>query len=117
MGQFSYKNTNTPNRHISSFGNFLQIIKKDLLTAFIMSTVAEKIVPKLKAEEEEEEELVDPQVEIKERCTTEYCQKYVDKLEECNSRVQGKSKTTETCYEGVLDFYHCMDHHASPETF
>ena len=79
----------------------------------------EKIVPKVKAEEEEdeedEEELVDPAVAIKEACGEEHCAKYKARLDECNDRVQSKSKTSETCFEEILDFYHCVDHCAAPK--
>ena len=81
----------------------------------------EKIVPKVKAEEEEdeeeEEELVDPAVALKEACGEEHCSKYKARLDECNDRVASKSKTAETCFEEILDFYHCVDHCASPQIF
>jgi hypothetical protein len=43
-----------------------------------MEKVVEKIVPRVKAEEEEEDEpeLVDPAVEIKAHCAEEHCSKY-----------------------------------------
>merc|ERR1711944_325327 len=99
---------------------FFLISQKEPLPT-IMS-VTDKLIPKVRAEEEEEEEeeeedLVDPAEEIKANCSSEKCQKYMDKLEECANRVQSKSKTTETCYEEILDFYHCVDHCASPQTF
>merc|ERR1719510_480893 len=34
----------------------------------------------------------------------------MDRLQSCNDRVNSKEQTTETCYEEILDFYHCMDH-------
>lgn len=79
----------------------------------------EKIVPKVKAEDEEEEEedLIDPAVEIKEKCADNNCTAYRDKLSECNDRVNGKNKTTETCWEEIVDFYHCVDHCAAPQIF
>ena len=39
------------------------------------------------------------------------------RLEECNERVNSKTKTTETCMEEVIDFYHCVDHCAGPKIF
>ena len=32
-------------------------------------------------------------------------------------QVQSKNKTTETCFEEILDFYHCVDHCAANEIF
>ncbi len=84
-----------------------------------MEKVVEKIVPRVKAEEEEEDEpeLVDPAVEIKAHCAEEHCSKYKARLDECNDRVNSKTKTTETCLEEVMDFYHCVDHCAGPKIF
>jgi ubiquinol-cytochrome c reductase subunit 6 len=39
------------------------------------------------------------------------------RLDECNERVMSKTKTSETCFEEVLDFYHCVDHCAAPQIF
>merc|ERR1712177_74795 len=76
-----------------------------------------KIVPKLKADDgdEEEEELVDPADEIKASCESKNCQKYRDRYEECNARVNSKKNTEETCLEEVIDLFHCVDHCASPK--
>ena len=85
-----------------------------------MSWLLEKIIPSVKAEEEEEEEeedLVDPGQVIKEECTDGQCAKYKEKLDSCSSRVTSKSQTTETCFEEILDFYHCMDHCAVKDMF
>jgi len=68
-------------------------------------------------EEEDEEDLVDPAEAIKENCTSAHCQSLKDRLETCTDRVKSKTKTTETCYEEILDFYHCMDHCAGKEIF
>merc|ERR1740139_247257 len=73
--------------------------------------------PPEEEEEEEEEDLIDPAEAIKENCGTTACTKYKGRLEECNARVEGKSKTTETCFEEILDFYHCVDHCAADEIF
>jgi len=81
---------------------------------------SEEAPPEEEAEEEEEEEeedLIDPAEAIKENCGTSHCTKYKARLEECNARVEGKSKTTETCFEEILDFYHCVDHCAADEIF
>ena len=89
-------------------------------------SVTDKLIPKVRAEEEDEEEdeddededeLVDPADKIKEECKTSHCQSYVNKLEACNDRVNSKPDTEETCYEEILDFYHCLDHCASKQIF
>jgi len=84
--------------------------------------VAAKIIDRLTVkaddeEEEEEEDLIDPATEIKEKCADNHCEKYKARLDECNERVTSKSKTSETCFEEILDFYHCVDHCASQEIF
>lgn len=68
--------------------------------------------------EEEEEELVDPQetLRIKYR-ESDDCKKHLVKLETCNERVGSRSKTAETCWEEVLDLYHCVDHHVAHHLF
>merc|ERR1719295_1220806 len=68
-------------------------------------------------EEEEGEDLVDPATVIKEKCAETDCTKYKERLDECNTRVQSKNKTTETCFEEILDFYHCVDHCAADKIF
>ena len=35
---------------------------------------------------------------------------YFAKLEECNSRVESRSKTTEQCNEELYDYIHKVDH-------
>ncbi|GFR66103.1 cytochrome b-c1 complex subunit 6 [Elysia marginata] len=70
------------------------------------------------AEEEEEEELVDPQDELKEKCSEKKeCVSLKEKLDECNARVEGRSKTAETCTEEIIDFMHCVDHCVSKTLF
>ena len=71
----------------------------------------------LQEEEEEEEDLVDPASLIKEACAESHCTSMKSRLDECNDRVNGKNKTTETCFEEILDFYHCVDHCAAPSVF
>ena len=82
-------------------------------------SLVEKIVPKVRAEDEEEEEedLVDPGQLIKDQCAEDHCTAYKARLDACNDRVSSKSKTAETCLEEILDFYHCVDHCASKEMF
>merc|ERR1719216_454230 len=86
--------------------------------------VVDKFIPSVKAEEEDEpeededeEDLVDPAVEIKEKCSEDHCSKYKNRLDECNDRVTSKNNTTETCFEEILDFYHCVDHCAADKIF
>ncbi len=84
-------------------------------------SLGDKIVPKVKAEEEDEEEeedVVDPAEAVKESCAaTDKCSKYKARLDECNDRVNSKNATTETCFEEVLDFVHCVDHCAADKVF
>merc|ERR1712218_211481 len=68
-------------------------------------------------EEEDEEDLIDPADAIKENCAISGCMPLRDRLEECNTRAESKSKTSETCFEEILDFYHCVDHCAAKEIF
>jgi len=94
--------------------------------------VADKFIPSVNAEEEDEpeeepeeeeeededeEDLIDPAVEIKEKCAEDHCTKYKNRLDECNDRVTSKNETTETCFEEILDFYHCVDHCAADKIF
>lgn len=63
----------------------------------------------------EEEELVDPQTVLRDECRAKHCDKYNVKLETCNERVRSRKKTAETCYEELLDLFHCVDHCAGKE--
>merc|ERR1712156_817951 len=85
-------------------------------------SVMDKFIPRVKAEEEdepeEEEDLVDPAVQIKEDCANSAaCISSKERLDACNERVNSKENTEETCLEEILDFYHCMDHCAGPKIF
>merc|ERR1712179_159922 len=106
-------------------GSFLDEILTVKMASFLSSFV-EMIVPKLKAEEDDEpeeepeeepeadeEDLVDPHELVREDCTKDHCAAVKARLDECNARVESKSATTETCFEEILDFYHCVDHCAS----
>ncbi|GAB6026094.1 hypothetical protein CHUAL_012297 [Chamberlinius hualienensis] len=67
---------------------------------------------------EEEPELVDPQVQLREQCSKKSdCNAFQEKLQECNDRVNSKTKTTETCVEELFDFLHCVDHCVSKKLF
>merc|ERR1712213_251846 len=97
-----------------SFLNSKLIVK---MASFLPSFV-EMITPKLRAEEEEdepeeeeeeedEEDLVDPQETVRAECVTAHCAAIKAELDACNDRVSSKSNTTETCFQEILDFYHC----------
>merc|ERR1712083_445910 len=127
---FRFKNSKT-------FG--LVSNEKSTKMASFLSSIVEKIVPKLKAEEEDdepaeeeaaeeeaaeeeeeeeeeeedEEDLVDPQEVIREKCKEDHCAAFQKELESCNDRVNSKNATTETCFQEILDFYHCIDHCAA----
>ncbi|KAH8250081.1 hypothetical protein KR026_004854 [Drosophila bipectinata] len=77
---------------------------------------ADKSKDKDKKKQEEEEELVDPQAQLREKCQEKgHIKALLKKLEDCNDRVNSKSKTTETCMEELFDFVgeldHCVAHH------
>ena len=47
---------------------------------------------------------------MKEKCAERpVCAKLKEVLEECNERVEGKEKTSETCTQELFDFVHCVD--------
>ena len=61
--------------------------------------------------QEEEEEPVDHQEVLREKCgELAKCSNLKEKLDTCNERVSGKSSTTEDCSEELFDFMHCVDH-------
>ncbi|XP_016943295.1 cytochrome b-c1 complex subunit 6, mitochondrial [Drosophila suzukii] len=67
-------------------------------------------LPGVKAENDEEE-LVDPQAALREKCQAKgHIDSLYKKYQECNDRVNGKSKTTETCMEELFDFVAELDH-------
>merc|ERR1719357_77706 len=69
-------------------------------------------------EEEEEEDIVDPHETAKERCQERSeCVSLKDKLDECNTRVEGKTRTSETCVEEIIDWLHCVDECAAKNLF
>ncbi|XP_023340981.1 cytochrome b-c1 complex subunit 6, mitochondrial [Eurytemora carolleeae] len=89
-----------------------------------MLSEVKEFIPRVKAEEgqqeeepEDEEDLVDPVANVKENCAETTCSTAKARLDECNERVISKTKTSETCFEEVLDFYHCVDHCAAPQIF
>ncbi|XP_055375501.1 cytochrome b-c1 complex subunit 6, mitochondrial [Condylostylus longicornis] len=65
----------------------------------------------VKTQEAEEEELVDPQTALREKCNAEgKIEALYAKYQECNDRVNSRSKTTETCVEELFDYIHELDH-------
>merc|ERR1711963_155414 len=69
-------------------------------------------------EEEEEEDTVDPHDTAKERCQERAdCISLKDKLDECNTRVEGKTRTSETYVEEIIDWLHCVDECAAKNLF
>ncbi|KAH8417344.1 hypothetical protein KR222_009155 [Zaprionus bogoriensis] len=67
-------------------------------------------LPVVKADDEEAE-LVDPQATLRESCQTKgHIESLYNKYQECNDRVNGRSKTTETCVEELFDYVAELDH-------
>merc|ERR1712037_876498 len=104
-------------------GSLLNSILIVKMSSFLSSFI-EMIVPKIHAEDEEdepeaeeeeedEEDLVDPHDTVREQCVTDHCAAIKARLDECSARVESKNSTTETCFEEILDFYHCIDHCSS----
>jgi len=66
------------------------------------------LLPTVKAQEEE---LVDPQAELREKCSKEsHAAHLMERYQTCNNRVNSRSKTTETCQEELFDYLHALDH-------
>merc|ERR1712080_565095 len=92
-------------------------------TRDMAAEVAGKVVESLKVkadegeEDEEEEDLVDPAMGIKEKCGEEHCSMARAALDDGSARVTSKTRTSETCLEEIVDFYHCVDHCAAPDIF
>ncbi|XP_059052332.1 cytochrome b-c1 complex subunit 6, mitochondrial [Achroia grisella] len=82
--------------------------------------MSDKLIPVVKAEEEaaEEEDLVDPQEELRESCAQKSdAQNLWGKYQECNDRVNSRSKTAETCDEELIDYLHVLDKCVSKDLF
>ncbi|KAI8442217.1 hypothetical protein MSG28_005798 [Choristoneura fumiferana] len=82
--------------------------------------MADKIIPVVKAEGEEveEEDLVDPQVELRESCSQKPdSQNMWGKYQECSDRVNSRSKTTETCEEELIDYLQVLDKCVTKDLF
>ncbi|XP_072934435.1 cytochrome b-c1 complex subunit 6, mitochondrial-like isoform X2 [Epargyreus clarus] len=80
--------------------------------------MAEKIVPVVKASEEEAEELVDPQQQLRDECSQKpEAQNLWSKYQECNDRVNSRSQTSETCEEELIDYIHVLDKCVNKDLF
>ncbi|XP_046740319.1 cytochrome b-c1 complex subunit 6, mitochondrial [Diprion similis] len=74
----------------------------------IFSSSLNRLLPTVHASDEE---LVDPQKQLKEECgTLPKCVSLQEKLTTCNDRVNSRTKTQETCTEELFDYLHCVDH-------
>lgn len=68
--------------------------------------------------DDDDEELVDPQVRLAECCAkSEECSKLQDVLQACNDRVNSKAQTDETCTMELFDFIHCVNHCVTKDLF
>ncbi|EZA50561.1 hypothetical protein DMN91_003656 [Ooceraea biroi] len=77
----------------------------------IVQDFFKRYLPVVKADEAEEEELVDPQKVLREECSKETkCANFQQKLMTCNDRVNSRTKTEETCLEELIDYVGCVDH-------
>lgn len=66
-------------------------------------------IPKVKADDDEEE-LVDPQKVLREKCSAAHCESFQEKLNTCNDRVNSRKQTEETCLEELIHYVECVDH-------
>ncbi|KAG5900070.1 hypothetical protein JTB14_016043 [Gonioctena quinquepunctata] len=74
-------------------------------------------LPSVKAQEEEEE-LVDPQQVLRDKCKeTEHAKHLSEKYQACNDRVNSRSRTTEICVEELFDWLHAIDHCVTKDLF
>ncbi|GLV38474.1 Ubiquinol-cytochrome c reductase 11 kDa subunit [Carabus blaptoides fortunei] len=79
-----------------------------------------KFVPKVRAEEDaqEEEELVDPQQTLRDKCREgHHAKSLAEKYQICNDRVNSRSETAETCVEELFDLLHAIDHCVTEKLF
>lgn len=60
-------------------------------------------------EDEDEEEVEDPKIAVNEACASGRCSSLKSILDDCTSRVNGKSKTSETCVQELNDLLLCVD--------
>jgi|UniRef100_A0AC35FTU7 ubiquinol-cytochrome c reductase subunit 6 len=62
------------------------------------------------------EENVDQLGQYRERCA-DHVTKFKELLDECNDRVNSRTKTEETCHQEMVDYIHHLDHCAMPKAF
>ncbi|CAH0394391.1 unnamed protein product [Bemisia tabaci] len=68
-------------------------------------------LPSLPVIKADDEELVDPQNVLREKCNQDHhAQELFKRLEDCNARVRSRKKTTEMCDEELIDYLHHIDH-------
>ncbi|XP_038215418.1 cytochrome b-c1 complex subunit 6, mitochondrial [Zerene cesonia] len=82
--------------------------------------MAEKIIPVVRADEEEaeEEEMVDPQQQLRDQCAEKpELQNLWSKYQECNDRVNSRSNTSETCEEELIDYVQVLDKCVNKDLF
>ncbi|XP_039752278.1 cytochrome b-c1 complex subunit 6, mitochondrial-like [Pararge aegeria] len=80
--------------------------------------MSDKVMPVVKAEEAEEEELVDPQQALRDECSQKPdAQNLWGKYQECNDRVNSRSNTAETCEEELIDYIHILDKCVNKDLF
>ncbi|CAG9104280.1 hypothetical protein JYU34_012082 [Plutella xylostella] len=72
--------------------------------------MSNKLIPVVKAEEAEEEDLVDPQAALRETCAEKpNIQSMWGRVQECNDRVNSRTQTAETCEEELIDYIQALD--------
>ncbi|KAF7283645.1 ubiquinol-cytochrome c reductase 11 kDa subunit isoform X2 [Rhynchophorus ferrugineus] len=77
-----------------------------------------KKLPSVRAQEDEDEELVDPQQTLRAQCLdTDHCKHLAEKYQTCNDRVSSRSQTAETCVEELFDLLHAVDHCVTKDLF
>ncbi|KAL3271159.1 hypothetical protein HHI36_021657 [Cryptolaemus montrouzieri] len=73
---------------------------------------------RVKAQDAEEEDIIDPHDTLREQCReTDHCKHLAERLQQCNDRVNSKSQTSETCVEELIDLMHAIDHCVTPKLF
>ncbi|CAG2056927.1 unnamed protein product [Timema podura] len=81
-----------------------------------MST--KSFIPTVKAQDAEEEDLVDPQELLRAECGAQKsCLALEEKYKACNDRVNSRKKTAEICSEELFDYLHCVDGCVSKRLF
>ncbi|XP_059609294.1 cytochrome b-c1 complex subunit 6, mitochondrial-like [Phlebotomus argentipes] len=75
-----------------------------------------QLLPRVHAQDDEE--LVDPQQVLREKCAlVPKVESLFSKYQECNDRVNSRTKTTENCQEELFDYLHELDHCVSHTLF